>query len=167
MTSSAGASGLTRSGFAAETHDRLPHRREIHDARHPGEILHDHPRGSEGDFMMGPRLRVPLEQRFDVGPGDIDAVLEAQEVFQQNLQRERQALDFVRLERTQAAYFVLLRAHLECGSCLETIRHDPSSEKEELWVNSRRAGGEALRAGAARELKRPAITPPPRHSSSR
>ena len=103
MTSSAGASGLTRCGIAAETHDRLAHRRQIHDARHAGEVLHDHPRGSEGDFMVGPRLRVPLEQRLDVGPGDIDAVLEAQQVFEQNLQREGQALDFVRLERTQAA----------------------------------------------------------------
>ena len=69
MTSSAGASGLTRSGIAAEAHDRIAHGREIDDAGHAGEVLQDDARGREGDLVRGRRRRIPVEQRLDVRRG--------------------------------------------------------------------------------------------------
>ena len=78
-------------GIAAEAHDRLAHRGEVDDAGHAGEVLHDHARGREGDFVRGRGLRVPVQQRFDVLARDVDAVLEAQQVLEQDLQRIGQA----------------------------------------------------------------------------
>ncbi len=72
--------------IAAELHDGLAHRRKVDDAGHAGEILHDDPRGRERDFVAGRRLRIPLEQRFDVAAGDIDAVFKAQQVLEQDFQ---------------------------------------------------------------------------------
>ena len=42
MTISAGASGLTLFGIAAEVADGLAHGGEVDDAGHAGEVLHDH-----------------------------------------------------------------------------------------------------------------------------
>ena len=82
--------------------------------------------------MAGLRLRVPFQQGVDVASGDVHAVFEAQEIFQQNLQGKGQAADILRLEGGEAENFVLLRAHLQRRSCLEAIRHDPSTEKIQL-----------------------------------
>jgi hypothetical protein len=65
--------------IAAELDDGFAHGRQIHDAGHAGEILHDDSRRREGDFMARQRFRIPLEQRLDIAFGDIDAVLEAQQ----------------------------------------------------------------------------------------
>ena len=81
--------------IAAEPHDGLAHGRQVHDARDAGEVLHDHARRREGDLVMRQGLRVPGQQRVDVALLDVHAVLEAQQVFQQDLQRERQAVDVV------------------------------------------------------------------------
>ena len=93
MTNSAGASGLTRLRIAPEPHDGLAHGRQVDDAGNAGEVLHDDPRRRERDFMTGQRFRIPLQQRVDVALGDIDAVFEAQQIFQQDLQGKGQAVD--------------------------------------------------------------------------
>ena len=115
--------------IAAQPHDGFAHGGQIHDAGNAREVLHDDPRRREGDFVTRQRLRIPFQQSLDVALGDIDAVLEAQEVFQQNLQGKGQAVDILRLERVETQDLVLLCAHLERRSCLEAIRHDPSTEK--------------------------------------
>ena len=43
--------------------------------------------------MRGLCLWVPIDDRFDVGTRDIDAVFKAQQVLEQDLQRERQPRD--------------------------------------------------------------------------
>ena len=84
--------------IAAEPHDGLAHGRKIDDAGDAREVLHDDSRGREGDFMIGLCLGVPIQQSFDIVLGDIDAVFEAQEIFQQDLQGKGQAADIPRLE---------------------------------------------------------------------
>ena len=76
-------------GVAAETHDRIAHGREIDDARHAGEILQDDARRREGDLVRRRRLRIPVEQRLDVGARDVDAVFEAQQILEEDLQASR------------------------------------------------------------------------------
>ena len=115
--------------IASEAHDGFAHGGQIDDAGHAGEILHDDPRRRKCDLVIRQRLRVPLQQRLDIALGDVDAILEAQQVLQQNLQGKRQAVDVERFERIEAQDLILLRAHLERRSCLEAIRHDPSTEK--------------------------------------
>ena len=115
--------------ISSQTHDGFAHGGQIHDTRDAGEVLHDDPRRGERNLMTRQRLRVPLQQRLDIVLGDVHAILEAQQVLQQNLQGEGQAADIERLERIEAQDFILLRAHLERRSCLEAIRHDPSAEK--------------------------------------
>ena len=87
--------------IAAELHDRFAHGRKIHNAGHAGEILHDDPGRREGDLMAWRRLRVPLEQRFDIGLGHVDAVLEAQQILEQYFQRKGQAVHILRLQRRE------------------------------------------------------------------
>ena len=123
MTSSAGASGLTRSAIAAEAHDRLAHRRQVDDARHAGEVLQDDARRREGDLVRGRGLRVPVEQRLDVGARDVDAVLEAQQVLEQDLQRVGQARDLVLRQSRAAPDLVRAVADLERRARLEAVRH--------------------------------------------
>ena len=62
----------------AQIADRLPHGGQVHDARHPGEVLHDHPRRGELDLDARICVRVPVDDRLDMVLGDIGAVLGAQ-----------------------------------------------------------------------------------------
>ena len=78
---------------AAKCAHGVAHRRKIDHGGDAGEILHQHARRAEGDLAVaGPRLE-PLCHAADVIGGDRAAVLMAQEIFEQHLQRERQAAD--------------------------------------------------------------------------
>ena len=83
--------------IAAEIAHRVAHGGKIDDRGHAGEILQDHAGGREGDLIVLRRLRLPARQRLDVRPGDVPPVLVAEEVLEQDLQRERQAADAVGL----------------------------------------------------------------------
>jgi hypothetical protein len=77
---------------AAQLGHRLAHRGQVHHAGHAGEILQHHARGHEGNFRIRLGLGVPLGDRLDFLGGDRDAVLVAQQVFQQDFHRIRQLL---------------------------------------------------------------------------
>ena len=81
--------------IAAEFLHGLAHGGEIHHAGHAGEVLHDDARGREVDFIGRRRLRVPVEHRFDVVLRDVDAIFEAQQVFEQDLEGVGQSGDLV------------------------------------------------------------------------
>ena len=75
--------------LAAERHDGVTHRRQVHDRRDARQVLHQHPCGGEGDLsrlvagrfaVFGGSLR-PASECFDVLAGDLDAVFVAQEVL--------------------------------------------------------------------------------------
>ena len=63
---------------------------QVDDAGHAGEVLHDHARRRVLDLLVGLGGLVPARQGLDVVGGDVRAVLGAQEVLQQHLQREGQ-----------------------------------------------------------------------------
>ncbi len=71
---------------AAELADGLTHGGEVDDARHAGEVLHDHPRRSELDLHAGIGRRVPVRDRLDVVLGDVGAVLGAQQILGEHLE---------------------------------------------------------------------------------
>ena len=112
-------------GIAAESHDGLAHRRQIHDAGDAGEVLQDDARGREGDLVRGRGGRIPLQQRLDVRARDAHAVLEAQQVLEQDLQRVGQARELVLRQRREAPDLVgairrlsVSSAPGNCSSCV-------------------------------------------------
>ncbi|HST18154.1 MAG TPA: hypothetical protein VLK36_10835 [Gaiellaceae bacterium] len=77
--------------IAAEVGHCVPHRGQIDDRRHAGQVLQQHARRRERDLARRLRVRVPLGDGFDVG---IAAV--SHHVLEQDAQRVRQARDVVR-----------------------------------------------------------------------
>ena len=86
-----GSEGIDPARFPPERAHRVAHRGEVHDRRHPGEVLKEHP--GRGEHDLGRRLggRVPVRERLDVGPGDVHPVLVPAEVLEQDLEREGEA----------------------------------------------------------------------------
>ena len=77
---------------AAELAQGVAHGGEVDHAGHPGEVLHEHPLGGQGDLggVRAPRRRAarvhaPAGHRLDVGGRDGDPVLVAEEVLQDDL----------------------------------------------------------------------------------
>src|SRR5690606_14830509 len=108
-------------GVAAPLGDGVALGREVDVRGHAGEVLHQHPGRQEGDLPgLAPAAR-PAGQRLDVVVGDPYAVVVAQQVLEQDLQRVREVRD-VRAERAQAVDLVALTADLE-GSTNVDRRH--------------------------------------------
>src|ERR1019366_6084002 len=61
---------------------------KVNHGRHAGEVLHQDAGWAEGDLLAGLGLGVPAGQRFDVLCGDRSVALGAEQVLQQDLQRE-------------------------------------------------------------------------------
>ena len=78
-------------GIAPERAHRVAHRGEVHHRRHAREVLEQDPGGGERDLGRGLRRGVPPRQRLDVGGGDAAPVFVAEQVLQEDLQREGQA----------------------------------------------------------------------------
>jgi hypothetical protein len=79
---------------------RIARGRHRGDAR---EVLHHHARGREGDLLGRVGLRVPGREGLDVLAADGHAVLVAQEVLEEDLEREREPGDVeLRLQRVEA-----------------------------------------------------------------
>ncbi|MNH16936.1 hypothetical protein D3C79_765880 [compost metagenome] len=68
------------------------HGGEVYHCRHAGEVLHQDPRRAVLDLAVGAACLKPLGQGAQVVAGDGLAVLPAQQVLQQHLERHRQAL---------------------------------------------------------------------------
>ena len=79
--------------IAAKLLDCVTHSRQVDDAGHTGEILHDHARRRELNLMARLGLRIPVEQRLDMLVGDVFAVDVAHKVLDEHLERVRQMLD--------------------------------------------------------------------------
>ena len=101
-------------GVAAHLGHRVAHRGEVDDRGHAGEVLQQHPRGGERDLLARLRLGVPAGEGLDVGGRDRAVALGAQQVLEQDLQRERQARHVVlALQHLQPEDLVLTLAHRE------------------------------------------------------
>ena len=109
----------------AQALHRVAHRGEIDHGGHAGEVLHQHAGRAEGDLLLVPAAVLePAGDARDIVLGDRAAVLEAQQVLQQHLQRIgqlRNALEAVLLGGLQAEIGIGLRTDLEGLLGLEAV----------------------------------------------
>ncbi len=89
---------------AAKFGDGLAHGGQVDNAGHAGEVLHDDAAGRELDLGRWLGVRIPAGQGTDVVGSDIEAVLGAQQVFQQDLQAVGQVRGAV--HRVQSEHLV-------------------------------------------------------------
>ena len=83
--------------ISAKLLDGVTHGGEVDDARHAGEVLHDHAGRRELDLVAGFGVRIPVEQGLDVLVGDVGTVDVAYQILDQYLQRVRQMIDAVKI----------------------------------------------------------------------
>ena len=123
ITSSAGTQRVDRGRVAAHRGHRVAHGGEVDDGRHAGEVLHEHARGREGDLArgLGSVATQLASASTSCGPHR-DAVLVAQQVLEQDLQRVRQPRDVeARLQRVEPVDLVLAPADREGGAGAEGV----------------------------------------------
>ncbi len=77
--------------IAAQVGHGVAHHGQVHDGRDPGEVLEDHPRGHERDLGLGRDARPPGRQRLDVLGSDDPVTGVAEQVLEQDLDRDRRA----------------------------------------------------------------------------
>ena len=78
-------------GVAAESLHGIAHSAQIDDRRHSGKVLHEYAGRHVGNLAAWLGLGIPLGQEFDVGGGDVHAILTAEQVFKQNLEAKWKA----------------------------------------------------------------------------
>ena len=115
--------------IAAEMLHRIPHGGEVDHRGHAGEILHQHARRTERDLARRGLGLEPLRDGLDVLFADRAAVLVAQQILQQDLDREGQpgnSLQTVLFSHRKAVISVGLGADLEGPEALEAVEriHD-------------------------------------------
>ena len=118
---------LDREGIAAERRHRVAHRREVDHGGDPREVLHQHPCRGEGDLLARLRMGIPTRERLDVRARHRSVALGAQQVLEQDLQREGESCHIeALLERVEPEHLVLAPPHLERALCAKTVlRHRP------------------------------------------
>ena len=148
-------------GIAAELDHRFAHGGEVDDGGHAGEVLHDHAAGRERNLVGRRGLRVPVEQRFDVLASDVDAVLEAQQVLQQNFQRVGQARDVAVFQCSETENFEILIAASERGARLKRVFHASSAR---IGIGAAGSSAGSARGATSGELPRGSWLAPPSRS---
>ena len=144
-------------GVAAERLHRIAHRREIDHRRHAGEILHQHARGAERDFMLELALLQPLRDRDDVVLLDGAAVFVAQQVFQQHLHRIGKLgnpLQTILLGGGQAVIDVGFAADLEGLLAFEAVERGHVRQSQFIVVPGKGIRGTAIKPGGPDGLQR-------------
>jgi hypothetical protein len=109
----------------------LAHGGQVDHGGHAGQVLQDHP--GRGELDLGVRLaaRFPPRQRVHVVRGDVDAVLGAEQVLQQDLQAEREA--FGAGHGVQPADLVLLACNIKRRPAAEAVHgHRPEPPRSRL-----------------------------------
>ena len=107
-------------GIAAECLHGLPHRGEVNDRGHAGQVLHDHPRRAELDLDARLGRRIPLREGRHVRRRHVHAVLGAEQVLQQDLQAERKIRG--RCNGIKPVYLVAGLAYPQRGAAVKAIR---------------------------------------------
>ncbi len=110
-------------GVAAQGFHGIAHGGQIDHAGHAGEILQHHTRRREGDFGVWLGLGIPVQERIDIGAGDIDAVLGAKQVFKEDFQGIGQLGQFVAGYGVKAVDVVATISHLQAGACIIAVGH--------------------------------------------
>ena len=107
---------------AAEVADRLAHGGQVDDARHAGEVLHDHPGRGELDLDARLGRGIPVGDGLDVVFGDVRAVFGAQQVLGEHLEAVGELLGAG--HRIEAVDLVAVVADLQGVARLEGIRDE-------------------------------------------
>ena len=116
ITSSAGSSGFTFFGSPPSLANRLAHGGEIDDGGHAGEILQEHARGHEGNFLLRRGVGIPAGQRLDISGMNESPVLLAQKIFKEHAKRKGKLGDMPHslfLKRAQTENFVGFAVNLK------------------------------------------------------
>ena len=103
--------GIDLPGISSQPRHGFSHGRQVDDRRNACEVLEHHSCRREGDLLGWLCLWIPLHQRLDVLGGDRLAIFVAQQVFEQNPERERKPVDFsesLPLQRWKAVVAILL-----------------------------------------------------------
>ena len=103
--------GVDGVDIPAEFGHGVAHGRQIHQGRHAGEVLQEHPRGHKGDFGAGLGLGAPVHQRLQVACLHKGLVLVAQQVFQQDFEGVGQAPRPLRLRVAEDAVVLTARGN--------------------------------------------------------
>ncbi len=117
-----GHQGIGAGGIGAHGGKGVAHGGEIDHTGHAGEVLKQHARGHEGDFLGAGAFAFGDERH--VGGGDALAVLVAEEVLEQDADREGKARDVgdaLFLERRETEVVVVGRADAQLRRCVERI----------------------------------------------
>ena len=147
-------------GVAAHRGEGLAHRREVDDGRDAREVLQEDARGAEGDLAVGRLPDVTGREGLDVVLRHGAAVLVAEEVLEEDPERERELLDLreLLLERLEAEIRVVRRPDLQAGPGLEAVAHKPSERQPAIVDGLRKR---SRRCGCFRgRLLRPVCLPP-------
>ena len=83
--------------ISAKLLDGVTHGGEVDDARHAGEVLHDHAGRGELDLVARLCGRIPIQQGLDMIIRDVGAIDVAHQILDQYLQRVRQMIDAVEI----------------------------------------------------------------------
>ena len=116
-------------GLAAELGHGVTHGGQIHHGGNAREVLHQHARGTEGDFLLATLAAIdqPFGATLDVSLCDRAAVLEAQEILDQHLHgigKLGDALEAILLGDLEREVMVGLGAYGERFAAFETVeRH--------------------------------------------
>ena len=119
--------------IASQLLDRIAHGGEVDDARHAGEVLHDHTGRGELDLMTRLCGRIPIQQGLDMIIRNVGAVDVAHEVLDEDLQRIRQMIDARQIRN--AVIVVILAVHLQGVQLVVAHRH-ATSELSWMYNNS-------------------------------
>ncbi len=104
---------------------RVAHRGEINNRGNASEVLEQDASGAEGDLFLDVAFDVPPRHRFNISAFDEGIVLVAEEILEENLQREGEAVDGAagdRPERVEAIDGVPRAADTQCGATTEAVR---------------------------------------------
>ncbi len=104
---------------AAQGGDGVAHGDQVDHARHPGEVLHQHPGRGERHLAAVRGGGIPGHQGVDLFGGDQPAVLVAQQVLQQHLQAVGQSGDAVEAVQAMNAVADVVDGELIAGA--ETV----------------------------------------------
>ena len=109
---------------AAQPRDAVAHRCQIDDRGNAREVLQQHARRGERDFLLRAALEVPPRERFDVGRLDETSVFVPEQVLQQDFHRVGQARDAGKagfVERREAVDLNGAAAHWQRGPRAEAV----------------------------------------------
>ena len=112
--------------IAAELGDGIAHGGQIDDARHAGEILHQHAGRAIVDLVVRRAGGLPIDHGLHVGGGHRAAIFKTQQILQQHLHRIGQARDVAQLRRggLQAVIGIFLARGLQRAAGVQTVLAD-------------------------------------------